>query len=425
MGYKFGIWAFSALLLSSQATLASDVRCASILNSEKLSKEQVLESLIHRFVADPDGTNLNAVLAGTRKPNWHSYRWVLDLQEAIQKHGLTTTDLAVLAPKIQRAAQLFEFNPERAKVADRMYRFLEQLRNVNELLKTDFFPAQWLELAPTDESLKARAIQIVKNNESKLRELYSTSGHKSPADLAKYIENFSKHGKRVLELVQNNLIVTIRRPEGARFWIPLTGFQNQRVTDSSEGAFHPDFRNAVESQLIGKSFEEYSGESARLQPQYGEVRPKFDILIEFKSIADRYGEDIWVLKKEVVEQRTTWTPDDSFHQPRSREKLTYWNQMVLPWSHRELMAPYLLKNAESNIFFPSYSAPENFILNNYSRGDNYVEAQIWGPVTLQDVEAFVFTKTPPEPAFVKKLQSHGIKIMDGRTGMFYPYEVSE
>jgi hypothetical protein len=45
---------------------------------------------------------------------------------------------------------------------------------------------------------------------------------------------------------------------------------------------------------------------------------------------------------------------------------------------------------------------------------NYVELQFWGPVSLDDVEAFEFRVNPPEGDFLKELQRRGIKILDGR-----------
>jgi len=45
---------------------------------------------------------------------------------------------------------------------------------------------------------------------------------------------------------------------------------------------------------------------------------------------------------------------------------------------------------------------------------DYIEAQIWGAITLDDIQTFVYTKTPPSPAFAKMLSDHHIEIRDGR-----------
>ena len=48
------------------------------------------------------------------------------------------------------------------------------------------------------------------------------------------------------------------------------------------------------------------------------------------------------------------------------------------------------------------------------RSSLYIELQYWGPIGLEDVEAFEFKKNPPSGEFLEALLKHGIQIRDAR-----------
>lgn len=412
---------------SSFISWSAEIRCGDILNPAVAAKNPIAQDLVQRLLTNSDSSNISGAISGSQNATWFTYKWIVDAKKAIQENQLTASDLEPIKPHIETAVAAFEAQEKKTQIADMSYRLYEQFQILNQLLKKKIFPEHLIKYAEKDQDLVQKAVQIVKNNEKRLRDFYHTSGYRNTVDLVNYIENFDSEGTRLLELINDGLVVTIRRPEQARFWIPLTGFQNQRVTGSSKGMYMPSFRNDVESKLTGTPHSDYEKLSVRLMPQYGEARPSLDnTSLRNATSADQYGPDLWVVKKELLETRATWTPSDSFSQPRPNDKMEYWSQMFLPWSHREFMAPYLIEFFLMSKFVP-HDLPSSFVLEKAKNSSwyTYVETQIWGPVTLRDIEAFVFTYTPPEKDFVKELESYGVKVIDGRNGEFRPYEVPE
>ena len=45
---------------------------------------------------------------------------------------------------------------------------------------------------------------------------------------------------------------------------------------------------------------------------------------------------------------------------------------------------------------------------------DYIEVQIWGPISLDDVSVFEFMTDPPQGEFLRELLKRGIHIRDGR-----------
>lgn len=232
------------------------------------------------------------------------------------------------------------------------------------------------------------------------------------------------HGKEALDFfAQEKMDLVIRRPEGARFWLEKTGFQNQRVTGSSNGSYNPNRRENVESMLTRTPRTEYEKFDVETKPKYGTIAPKVSegFKAQINDKTRHYGADLWVLKKEVSPYLSI-VPTDSFYQPMipTNKAQTFWDQMFIPWKYRELLAPYLLGSfkidpalADSTptmefgeFKFNSATTPADFY---------YFEIQIFRDLSLNEVEALIFTKTPPDKATAKMLRSYGIKIFDQRT----------
>lgn len=412
------------VLFGTTASWATTLKCSAILSASETSRQGVLKGLTERFIGSADHSPVHVVIAGTQPATWYSFKWVVDVKVAIRTHQLNMEDFDALKPEILKAVEQFEMLPKKSKFVDTNYRFFEQLQEINQLLGAELFPNIHLQHAESDQNLIVKAEQIVKRNEDRLRKLYPTSRHRNTIDFVDYVEKVSAKGQDLLNLISDNLIVTIRRPESARFWIPLTGFQNQRITKSSKGTYDPRRRDQVESALTATPIEEYEKYSNRLQPQYGEVRHNFKTYkLGFTSNSHHYGPDFWIVKQSVIEKRATWTPSDSFMQPKPpgyKQEATRWDQMFMPWSHREFMAPYLMTMFDQGTF-SSYMPPPSFLLSDLEGGTRYIESQIWGPVTVHDIEAFIFSVNEPDPAFISELQSHGIQIYDGRKGEFKAY----
>jgi hypothetical protein len=119
-------------------------------------------------------------------------------------------------------------------------------------------------------------------------------------------------------------------------------------------------------------FEKYKYLPGSVKPIYGLLRPEPETGLR-PHLAQNYGDDVWVLKKDQVRERTTLTLGDSLNQAnpnlmwgpfsvgfgqtgklavhalmgvdlgvqRSWGSLTY-----VPWSHRELIIPAIQKESE-------------------------------------------------------------------------------
>jgi hypothetical protein len=372
-------------------------------------------------------STIDSVLKGDNPPGWLDYNWIKNLKNATLESKLTAEEAwqirKYLAPLFSRFNS--KTKQEKEQFLDIAYRFFEMLQLIGQKRGFRAFKWDYLKEAPIDSELIIQAEKTVALNVKRMRENYHLTGSKNPEELIEKIFNLSTEGKRALDLVTEQLIVTIRRPNRARFWIPIAGFQNQRVTGTSNGSFNHGRRDQVESNLTYQEFGEYQKLSSRYKPQYGEARPDFSLeTIQFKTGAHHYGDDFWIVKNELLDARATWTPRDSFGQsiaPGGNQ--TQWDQLFIPWLHRELMAPYLIENLKMNLFYSGGIPAELGLSGN--RGSSYFEVQLWGPITLKDISGFAFGSEPPTAEFVKILQQYGIKIYDARTTPVVLYQVGE
>ena len=381
-------------------------------------------------------TTLDPILTGMQKPSWKDYQYLGDLiwklenylaetkQKSLPKH-----EIDFLKSSLQdwslRHHQMAKDTTETVtsnlkKYIDVNFAFFKLQQRINQLVGLNIFPDYHIQLIKPDLELIQKAEATVESLKTAQKELFSSSGFETQEALRETLKNTSKSYASTLSLVDKKLVVAIHRPENARFWIPLAGFQNQRVTGSSNGAMDPNYRNQVESQLTFQDTTEYSQQSVRYMPNYGEARPDVSVK-KYKpnTGAQHYGSDLWIVKKSLYEKRTTWTPRDSFGQNRvvSRDKATSWDNMFIPWSARELMVPYShgekWRDMDQKTFSPG--SINSFPLKGNTYGSNYFEVQIWGPLTLNDIEAFHFMKNPPDKKLYDLLISKGIKIYDERT----------
>ncbi|MBS1971287.1 MAG: hypothetical protein JSU04_13340 [Bdellovibrionales bacterium] len=377
------------------------------------------------------------VYTAKTKPTWEDYQTLATLiskletqltakgQTQLPSHEIEylKAELQAWALPYHRMAKKLSERPlaeEEINFIDRNYAFFKLQQRVNELVGLNVFPDYYIKQVPPDTALIEQGTQTVSNLKAAQGKLLSTTGYKNPSELRKALKNHSKAYSETLNMVDDKLVIAIHRPENARFWIPLAGFQNQRVTGSSNGSFNPDYRNQVESQLTFQNTETYSKQSVRYMPNYGEVRPEAGTtLFEPNTGADRYGSDLWIVKKSLYESRASWTPRDSFGQPRvpNFEAATSWDHMFVPWTSRELMVPYAVgdkTDIRGSRFTPGVTGAK-FPLKGHSYGSNYFEAQIWGPLSLNDIEAFHFKVNPPSRELYDLLISKGIKVYDERT----------
>jgi len=316
--------------------------------------------------------------------------------------------------------------------------FRDEFESIMELLPPNVRVK--LNAIPADRN-KAALVQeakdIITQQEERVRELYPTSNYKNVTELVDTIRaKGAPEVKENLELLLNeDFEFAMRRPEGGRFWIPKVGFHNQHVTGRSKGNYSPEGRDRGEAGLLGVAKENYESRDNDLKPKYGFLMPPINKNID-RSNANQYGEDIYILNKDALRKRTTMTPGDSLGTGwRSYEALNakpaaiplHWDQAFIPWSQRALLAPTMQFDIYTNGVRPTRinsieigDGLKRFERNN-SRSNAYVEMQYWGPVTLSEVVAFIFTQNPPTGEFLAALQKRNIKIYQQVNNKYVPW----
>jgi hypothetical protein len=161
-------------------------------------------------------------------------------------------------------------------------------------------------------------------------------------------------------------------PVSALDSIARDGLRNQHETATSGGFMRPAERFEAEQELAMLRLP-YDARGRELLPKYAVLRAA---ALGERPLPTRYGAAALVLKPETA-GRATWTYADS-----------------LDFSRR---AGLFELEGEANSVLPRTFAYKR------RRGDknacgNYCEAQIWGPVTLDDVSAVVVPEGVPAPA---------------------------
>lgn len=309
---------------------------------------------------------------------------------------------------------------------DLLTAFAKELIALNNLLPKALRNSSLsLPTASEHAALIKDATAVVHQTQELTDQLFSTSGYSDLATLKKTIEEKGNDDlKNMLTKFENeDFEFAIARPENARWWIPRVGFHNQHVTGTSRGYTGSKGRNAVEATRLGVTTAEYENQDNNLKPKYGYLRARIDD--QLPSAHVHYGTDLFLLKKENLRNRTTWTAGDSLNPAAAfapqwgrgiSSSPTNWDHLFTPWSHRAILAPFM-DSAQANI---AYSKIQSYIsaeappvtrsLDNYE----YIELQFWGPVTLDDVHGFIFQREPPSGEFLQELKKRKIKIYDGR-----------
>ncbi len=258
--------------------------------------------------------------------------------------------------------------------------------------------------------------------------------------------------------------VAMFRPEEARRSFMKNGITNvhqSKKTKASAGERSIDryiqTRINVEAGLVGMPPESYAATSATDRPKYALLRmnPR-DTDGSYDHFASAYGDDVFIFKKNRIRSRTTFALGDSIDKAATIHGVDSdffgftpqtWDGGLIPWSAREILAIEAGSNLKASkegdtpvqIFLATeydLKLKQDFlkmidpVLAKYSRlevpgfydksksvvanGAKYVEAQIFGELKAEDIEAFEFTNTPPSASFVKFLKSHAIKIYDAR-----------
>lgn len=402
-----------------------------------------------RFLENQSGLSMGLIL-GNKTPDW------LDFQTLKIAHDGLLTQIKEIREKGGEPA-VQDFYKKLDKASSYFSRRREMGADYKTPDKVDYGPTDYgLRLAYRKEFLKLNRLlpsqmrfelkdlpadtkkigfytqgkEAVTELEDSVQKMFATtSGFTSKEALVEKLRN-TDSVKPMLEFIENdkNTSFAMNRPENARWWVPKVGFQNQRVTGSSKGMMSPNYRDYVEASRSGSIIDGYKKLDPDIKPKYGFLIPKLNSGLARNN--NGYGPDTYIFKKKNLRDRTTWTVGDSFanvpvspdgrHSYSAGEFLSAghpqeWHQFFVPWSMREMMVPNV-QNVFNKLPLEGTYAPDVLTRESETpfkgpaRTYGYIELQYWGPLTIHDLEAFVFSVNPPEGDFLNALIEHKIPI---------------
>lgn len=299
----------------------SQVKCKSIfldnfetinLKSEKTTLAKMQIEKINESILKIHSTfNFELNLENMIKPDWTHYQALSDLDNLLKtvnrknNFKLPNNELIVLSLKIENELKHklddSEFKANYWKYIDRSYSFFEKLEQVNKKLGMNIFPTESIKLVPSNAETIEQAEKLLQTLNNNFEREFEVTGHKNLDEYKKYAVNFSSETKKLIQLFETDAVVALHRPESARFWLPITGFQNQRTTGSSNGCLNEEYRNTAEASATNINIVNYQKLSVRFMPNYAEVliSPQNREIKKY-SRASFYGSDLWIIKKSVV-----------------------------------------------------------------------------------------------------------------------------
>ncbi len=320
-----------------------------------------------------------------------------------------------------------------------------------------------------DASIR-QAVDLVKQQEQKVRQAYSTSGFADENELLQAIQQAGPQYQRAAAILKSeDLEVVVAAPLSRRSEIISSGIKNFHETGKTSGSAMVD-RNAVEAAYFREDLQKYSALDNSIKPKSAYLSPKLDSGLKPPAGVWSYGEDRWIMKLANIRNRITISVGDSLNHvaqtmgPGSTPWIvgrSEWDTYFVPWSQRMLIAPALGQGIEKGTLgLPieiitgstrdieeeargSLSKPQPlaqahspteqiqfaFPINRLKPIDgalgkykvlnfwdlDYFEIQILGDIEAEDYQAFEFTRTPPTGEFLNELRRLGIEIRDGRS----------
>jgi hypothetical protein len=285
----------------------------------------------------------------------------------------------------------------------------------HELPRGARIPIQRLPVDLRRTRLNQDAREFMAEFEQAFERRFPTTGYKTYEEYEAYLRSSDDpHIKKAIEMIDKNQIeVVIRRPESGRFWVPKVGFQNQYVTGTSKGWFGPHHRKSAEQRLYDLVDETaYLDQDPEFMPKYGTFRPAPDSGVLYSGTgSSQYGSDFYVIRLSDIQDRLSFTPNDSLQVGGDQGPLTHWSGSFIPWKYRFLMVEFMRSDLEINSFSEPSPGRWRDLLSRYH---SYWETQILGAVDLSNVESFQFTQNPPSGAFLRELMKRNIPIYDAQ-----------
>jgi len=264
---------------------------------------------------------------------------------------------------------------------------------------------------PSDD-VKAAQYDLARRQIKRMEDILASRIFTTGYDSMELFRKAAQDSSGFQDLRNGKFELAMRRPERGRWWIERVGFHNQFITESSEGYLNPEFRRIVEAGLLGLAQEIYDKYSPDLAPKYGILIPP----MATNDSATHYGEDTYIFKKSRVSDRVTLTLGDSLNEWSDSVKARprHWNEYFVPYKFIDLFGPFI---SSITHFVPKRepNIPMQFSTKLLDR--SYMEVQYFGPLTLDDVESFIFRKEPPSGSFLQALKSRNIKIYKSLGGI--------
>lgn len=396
------------------------------------------------------------VLAGNKTPSWYDFEIISQIRPALKEHAMISkimiktgaaksNDLQSLYVELNQAWSSANRRAQIEGLRDSKDRstsyapgeyglklgFQMTLQALNDYLPSQMrFPAPKLSKDLTTPAINAEAKLIVEAMAYENDRLMQSQGVASYEGLKKSIsESADAEVRSNLNNLENeHFQFAMNRPDRGRFWIEHAGFQNQHVTNTSGGFTGKKARNAVEATYLNVEYDPYSKAHDDLKPKYG------SLVIGNASQENNlshYGDDLYTFKKSSLDGRVTFTLGDSLNAMSQLRRMgfavgktevaTTWDHIFTPWSRRAILAPFI-KSYSKETEIQSSSIDPTLPLKRAHAGSEYVELQIWGNLTLDHVETFTFTGTPPSGTFLKALKARQISIFDKRSGLAKPWQ---
>lgn len=390
--------------------------------ADKIARE------IKRFVDDyPDRRKLG----GENAPVWDDFE---TLKDRVEPLALVVRDLN--ASSIPRLQELLAKHPELSELRGRLLNetgpdFVKAenygptgfgLRQAFRKILFDLHAPIGLWFASaltplpldTNKEIQTRkAVEVVQHLEYDIAQIYHSSGYSTPQQIKQALPA----GSHALRFAEGQMEFAMFRPVRARWWVDKVGFHNLFVTGLKRTGNEHDERDWVEAIRLGVPRDEFAQWDLDLKPKYGlAILP----LQFFKWFDNSYGEDIYIFKKSRVQNRVTMSIGDSYDTlqvSRLNSELTpekarpqLWSERFTPYKYRELIAPFVRENFSERArpaeepLIPIRTNP-----NQYSR--SFIELHYFGPMVLDDVEAFIFYRGgEPTGEFLRALLERKIRI---------------
>ena len=364
----------STIVLSFEGTLSAEDGSSCVLNQVKkeVKDEEIQLSAQFKSGIKTLKTLSPEVVAGNQTPTWEDFKALQNVLSSFrrarkslknqQKIDELDRTLQYIANSLKSDPQIQALREAKLVSHDEPYQpgeyglklsYQQLVRQANDLLPPDLrLPTYQLRIDDRLPKLTRQGHAAVVKQEKRFAALLATTGFKSLKGLRTALREFSPVAKQLAkDLDEENVEFAMNRPEGARWWAPKTGFLNQRTTKSSQGSYDPDFRDNVESSLMGISPEDYKARDSQFKPIYGYLRPKPSSALKQSEDASGYGSDTYVFKPEVVREYVTFTSGDSFGVDSSTEfgkTPASWRAFFIPWKYRLTVAPDLIESAKQN-----------------------------------------------------------------------------